>query len=151
MMTMTKTTRATMLALALATGAAGALVLTAASPAFAQSAGGGQGGGGGGSSGGGGGGGGGIGGGAGGPGSSGEGGDDHGVYRRILERDRITHASSSNCQPGAACNKRVPPRRPPQPQLQPASVDETCGMPLRVVYDRNGHALWYACQPLPQR
>lgn len=147
MMTMTKTTRATMLALALATGAAGALALTAASPAFAQSAGGGQGGGGGGSSGGGGGGGG----GAGGPGSSGEGGDDHGVYRRILERDRITHASSSNCQPGAACNKRVPPRRPPQPQLQPASVDETCGMPLRVVYDRNGHALWYACQPLPQR
>lgn len=143
-MIMTKTTRATMLAFALATGAVGALALTAASPALAQSAGGGQGGGGGGGAGGGG-----VGGGAGGPGSSGEGGDDHGIYRRILERDRITHASSSNCQPGAACNKRVPPRRPPQ--LQAAKIDESCGMPLRVVYDQNGDALWYACQPLPQR
>ncbi|APF36922.1 hypothetical protein BOQ54_05915 [Chelatococcus daeguensis] len=135
MTTMTKTTRATMLALALATGAAGMFTLTAASPTLAQSAGGGQGGGGGG--------------GAGGLGSSGEGGNDHEIYRRILARDRLTRASSSNCQPGAACNRRVPPRRPPQ--LQAASADDSCGMPLRVVYDRNGHALWYACQPLPQR
>lgn len=132
MTTMTKTTRATMLALALATGAAGMFTLTAASPTLAQSAGGGQGGGG-----------------AGGLGSSGEGGNDHEIYRRILARDRLTRASSSNCQPGAACNRRVPPRRPPQ--LQAASADDSCGMPLRVVYDRNGHALWYACQPLPQR
>lgn len=118
MTTMTKATRAAMLALSLATTAVGAFAFTAASPALAQA-------------------------------GSGEGGDDHAIYRRIMAQDRLTHVNSSNCTPGANCNGRVPPRRPPQ--IQPVNVDESCGMPLRVVYDRNGHALWYACQPLPRR
>ncbi|GGG40505.1 hypothetical protein [Chelatococcus composti] len=138
MTTMTKATRAAMLALSLATTAVGAFAFTAASPALAQSAGGQGGGGGGGGAG-----------GAGGQAGSGEGGDDHAIYRRIMAQDRLTHVNSSNCTPGANCNGRVPPRRPPQ--IQPVNVDESCGMPLRVVYDRNGHALWYACQPLPRR